>query len=49
MILGGHDHDPITFYEGGVLIAKAGHDAHYLAAIDLVVDRVMSATRRWSR
>jgi 5'-nucleotidase / UDP-sugar diphosphatase len=41
VILGGHDHDPITFYEGGVLIAKAGYDAHYLAAIDLVVDRVM--------
>ena len=40
VILGGHDHDPITFYEGGVLIAKAGYDAHYLAAIDLVVDRV---------
>jgi 5'-nucleotidase / UDP-sugar diphosphatase len=41
VILGGHDHDPITFYEGGVLIAKAGYDAHYLAAIELVVDRVM--------
>ncbi|HSA80085.1 MAG TPA: 5'-nucleotidase C-terminal domain-containing protein [Geminicoccaceae bacterium] len=41
LILGGHDHEPITFYEGGVLIAKAGYDAHYLAAIDLAVDRVM--------
>jgi 5'-nucleotidase / UDP-sugar diphosphatase len=41
VILGGHDHDPITLYEGGVLIAKAGYDAHYLAAIDLAVDRVM--------
>jgi len=40
VILGGHDHDPITFYEGDVLIAKAGYDAHYLAAIDLAVDRV---------
>ena len=40
LILGGHDHDPITFYEGGVLIHKAGYDAHYLAAVDLVVDRV---------
>ena len=40
LILGGHDHDPITFYEGGVLIQKAGYDAHYLAAVDLVVDRV---------
>lgn len=40
LILGGHDHDPITFYEGGVLIHKAGHDAHYLAAVDLVIERV---------
>ena len=40
LILGGHDHDPMTIYEGGTLIAKAGHDAHYLAVIDLRVDRV---------
>jgi 5'-nucleotidase / UDP-sugar diphosphatase len=40
LILGGHDHDPITFYEGATLIVKAGYDAHYLAAIDLAVDRV---------
>jgi 5'-nucleotidase / UDP-sugar diphosphatase len=40
VILGGHDHDPMTIYEGGTLIVKAGHDADYLAAIDLRVDRV---------
>jgi 5'-nucleotidase/UDP-sugar diphosphatase len=40
VILGGHDHDPMTIYEGGTLIAKAGHDADYLVAIDLRVDRV---------
>jgi 5'-nucleotidase/UDP-sugar diphosphatase len=40
VILGGHDHDPMTIYEGGTLIAKAGHDAYYLAAIDLRLDRV---------
>ena len=40
LILGGHDHDPITFYEGDTLIVKAGYDAHYLAALDLAVDRV---------
>ena len=45
VILGGHDHDPITFYEGGVLIAKAGYDAHYLAAIDLALERVMERDR----
>lgn len=37
LILGGHDHDPITFYEGGTLIVKAGSDAHYLAVMDLTV------------
>jgi 5'-nucleotidase / UDP-sugar diphosphatase len=40
LILGGHDHDPITFHDGGTLIVKAGYDAHYLAAVDLRVDRV---------
>jgi 2',3'-cyclic-nucleotide 2'-phosphodiesterase (5'-nucleotidase family) len=40
VILGGHDHDPITFYEGDTLIAKAGYDAHFLAALDLRLDRV---------
>jgi 5'-nucleotidase/UDP-sugar diphosphatase len=39
LILGGHDHDPTTFYEGDTLIVKAGYDAHYLAAIDLAIDR----------
>ena len=40
LILGGHDHDPITIYERGVLVQKAGSDAHYLAAVDLSVERV---------
>jgi 5'-nucleotidase / UDP-sugar diphosphatase len=45
LILGGHDHNPITFDERGVLIVKAGYDAHYLAAIDLVVDRIKRGDR----
>ncbi len=40
LVLGGHDHDPITFYEGGSLLIKAGYDAHYLAAVDIYLDRV---------
>lgn len=35
IILGGHDHDPIMFYEGGTLILKAGTDAQYLAVADI--------------
>lgn len=37
LILGGHDHDPITFYEGETLILKAGSDAHFLGVADLTV------------
>ncbi|MFD1624189.1 bifunctional metallophosphatase/5'-nucleotidase [Azospirillum griseum] len=37
LILGGHDHDPISFYEGSTLILKAGHDAQYLGVIKLQV------------
>lgn len=39
LVLGGHDHDPISFLEGDTLIVKAGSDLHYLAAIDLKVGR----------
>ncbi len=35
VILGGHDHDPITFYEHGVLLHKSGSDARFLGAVDL--------------
>ena len=35
IILGGHEHDPIMFYEGGTLILKAGIDAEYLAVADI--------------
>jgi len=37
VVLGGHDHDPFTIYEDGVLIHKSGYDAHYLGAIDIDV------------
>ncbi len=45
ILLGGHDHDPITVYEGGKLILKAGYDLHYLAAIDLSLERVTEQGR----
>ncbi len=47
VILGGHDHDPISIYEGRTLIVKAGYDAHYLAAIDLAIEK--RETRRGPR
>ena len=39
VILGGHDHEPITWYEDDTLILKAGSDAHYLGRIDLVMEK----------
>lgn len=39
LILGGHDHIPITWYEGNTLIHKSGYDAHYLGRIDLSIDK----------
>ena len=39
VILGGHDHSPMTWYEGGTLIHKSGYDAHYLGRIDLVMEK----------
>jgi 2',3'-cyclic-nucleotide 2'-phosphodiesterase (5'-nucleotidase family) len=40
LILGGHDHNAITYQEGETLIVKAGYDAHWLAAVDLAVERL---------
>lgn len=37
LVLGGHDHDPISFYEGSTLILKAGHDGQYLGVVELAV------------
>jgi 2',3'-cyclic-nucleotide 2'-phosphodiesterase (5'-nucleotidase family) len=42
VILGGHDHDPITWYEGDTFIHKSGYDAHYLGRIDLRIDKQMT-------
>jgi 2',3'-cyclic-nucleotide 2'-phosphodiesterase (5'-nucleotidase family) len=37
LVLGGHEHIPITVYERGVLILKAGSDAEFLGVVDLDV------------
>jgi len=39
VILGGHEHEPITWYEGGTLIHKSGQDARYLGRIDLTIEK----------
>ncbi len=40
LILGGHDHDPITYLESGTLIFKAGVDGYWLGAIDVNLRKV---------
>ena len=39
LILGGHDHEPLTAYEGTTLIHKAGYDAHWLSVVELQVSK----------
>ncbi|WP_068437627.1 bifunctional UDP-sugar hydrolase/5'-nucleotidase [Magnetospirillum sp. XM-1] len=39
LVLGGHDHDPISILENGPLVLKAGHDAHWVGMVELLVDR----------
>jgi 2',3'-cyclic-nucleotide 2'-phosphodiesterase (5'-nucleotidase family) len=41
LVLGGHEHIPITVYERGVLILKAGTDAEFLgvAELDVVIEK----------
>jgi 2',3'-cyclic-nucleotide 2'-phosphodiesterase (5'-nucleotidase family) len=40
LVLGGHDHNPISIVEGDTLIAKAGYDAQYLLEVNLQVARL---------
>ena len=40
------NHDPVTFYENGVLIHKSGYDAHFLGAIDLNVEWVTKGDKK---
>ena len=47
VILGGHDHDPISFYENDTLILKTGYDAHYLAVADIHIEK--KETKRGAR
>jgi len=42
VILGGHEHDPITFYEAGVFIFKVGHDAHYLGVARIELEKTQT-------
>ncbi|RMF86911.1 MAG: bifunctional metallophosphatase/5'-nucleotidase [Nitrospinota bacterium] len=42
VILGGHEHHPITWYEAGTLMHKSGYDAHYLGRIDLAMEKSMT-------
>jgi 5'-nucleotidase/UDP-sugar diphosphatase len=53
VILGGHDHDPMTVYEGGVFIFKVGADAQYLGAAKIQIEKTQTQqgprVRVWPR
>jgi 5'-nucleotidase/UDP-sugar diphosphatase len=53
VILGGHDHDPMTIYEGGVFIFKVGSDAQYLGVVKVEIEKTQTPrgpqTRVWPR
>lgn len=44
VILGGHDHDPITWYDDKTFIHKSGQNAYYLARIDLIIEKEEGAS-----
>src|SRR3954471_3774155 len=46
LALGGHDHEPMTFYEHDTLIVKSGYDLHYLIVVDLVVGRLKKGSTK---
>jgi 2',3'-cyclic-nucleotide 2'-phosphodiesterase (5'-nucleotidase family) len=39
VILGGHDHDPITWYDDRTFIHKSGQNADYLLRLDLILEK----------
>lgn len=39
IILGGHDHEVFTYYDGKTFIHKSGHDAQFLCRLDLKMEK----------
>ena len=39
VILGGHDHEVMTWYNGKTLVHKSGHDAQFLGRVDLSIKK----------
>lgn len=39
VILGGHDLQPISWYDGKTFVHKAGQNAHFLARINLIIEK----------
>ncbi|TDH67217.1 hypothetical protein CCR75_002446 [Bremia lactucae] len=46
VILGGHDHEPFTMYEGKTLIHKSGQNAYWLAKLEFDIKRFKAHPER---
>lgn len=46
VILGGHDHDPVVWYEHETLIMKTGQNAYFLGRIDLLLETIVDRGKR---
>jgi 5'-nucleotidase / UDP-sugar diphosphatase len=46
LLLTGHDHDLRLFYDGNVVMAESGEDAHYVIAVDLDISVKTEAGQR---
>jgi len=46
VILGGHDHEPFTMYEGNTFIHKSGQNAMWLAKLDLHLSKSVAHPQR---
>ena len=46
VILGGHDHDPVVWYEHDTLIMKTGQNAYFLGRVDLQLETVIEENKR---
>ena len=46
IIVGGHDHDPFTLFQGKTFIHKSGQNAYWLGRLDFTIKKIVSEDSR---